>query len=118
MTERKRTLKSPPRLGQNKPELVTPDNLSQSLIDSLSYGQIAEIGYFLIPQLDKQRAADIAWFVTLLHRDIKREIHEDGEVVVFRLPSTDWQLLLKEVEKNWGSQASLGSECKGEGREK
>ncbi len=33
-----------------------------------------------------------------LHEDIRREIHKDGEVVVFRKSIEDWQALLKEVE--------------------
>lgn len=57
----------------------------------------------------QRRAAGIAHYglgvkagrqevVELLHYDIRREITKDGEIVVFRLISDEWQAKLKE----WG----------------
>lgn len=40
---------------QNTTGLITPDDLPQDVIDTLSHGQIKTLGYWLFKQLEKQR---------------------------------------------------------------
>ena len=42
--------------------------------------------------------AQLKKVVEWLHEDIRREIHPEHEVVVFRKDSWDWQALLKELD--------------------
>jgi len=41
-----------------KAPLITPDDLPDDLLESLSHEEIAKVGYFMFPQLSKQRDAD------------------------------------------------------------
>ena len=41
-----------------KAPLVTPDNLPDDLLKALTHEEIQKVGYFLFPQLTKQRDAD------------------------------------------------------------
>lgn len=40
---------------KDKVGLIVPDNLPQGIIDTLSYAQIRQLGYYLFEQLVKQR---------------------------------------------------------------
>ncbi len=45
-----------------KAPLITPDNLPDDLLDSLSHEEIMAVGYFLFPQLTRQRDADHKYY--------------------------------------------------------
>lgn len=41
-----------------KAPLITPDDLPSDLLKALSHEEIERVGYYLFPQLSKQRDAD------------------------------------------------------------